>query len=68
MSVVMAWILLGDLPVAVQAIGGVFVLLGVVFVKLGENRQERRRVIARTNVHPETAEMHLVVEEEAPED
>lgn len=68
MSVVMAWILLGDLPVAVQAIGGVFVLVGVVFVKLGENRQERRRVIARTNVHPETAEMHLVVEEEAPED
>lgn len=64
MSVVMAWILLGDLPMPVQAIGGLFVLAGVVFVKLGENRQERRRVIARTNVHPETSELHLVVEEE----
>jgi drug/metabolite transporter (DMT)-like permease len=37
-AVVFAWLLLGQLPRAVQLLGGVFVLAGVVLVKLGEPR------------------------------
>lgn len=36
MSLVFAWLLLGELPRAVQLLGGVLVLAGVVVVKLGE--------------------------------
>ena len=36
MALVFAWILLGELPRGVQLIGGLFVLAGVVVVKLGE--------------------------------
>ena len=35
-AVVFAWLLLGQLPRSVQLVGGVFVLAGVVLVKLGE--------------------------------
>jgi drug/metabolite transporter (DMT)-like permease len=35
-AVVFAWLLLGQLPRSVQLIGGVFVLAGVILVKLGE--------------------------------
>jgi drug/metabolite transporter (DMT)-like permease len=35
-GVVFAWLLLGQLPHAVQLLGGVLVLAGVVLVKLGE--------------------------------
>ena len=35
-AVIFAWLLLGQLPHVVQLIGGVFVLAGVVLVKLGE--------------------------------
>ncbi len=35
-AVVFAWLLLGQLPRSVQLLGGVFVLAGVVLVKLGE--------------------------------
>ncbi len=38
-AVVFAWLLLGQLPHAVQLLGGVFVLAGVVLVKLGEPRE-----------------------------
>jgi drug/metabolite transporter (DMT)-like permease len=37
-AVVFAWLLLGQLPRAVQLLGGLFVLAGVVLVKLGEPR------------------------------
>jgi len=37
-AVVFAWLLLGQLPRPVQLVGGVFVLAGVVLVKLGEPR------------------------------
>jgi drug/metabolite transporter (DMT)-like permease len=37
-GVVFAWLLLGQLPHPVQLLGGVFVLAGVVLVKLGEPR------------------------------
>jgi drug/metabolite transporter (DMT)-like permease len=37
-AVVFAWVLLGQLPRAVQLVGGVLVLAGVVLVKLGEPR------------------------------
>jgi drug/metabolite transporter (DMT)-like permease len=38
-AVVFAWLLLGQLPRAVQLLGGIFVLAGVVLVKLGEPRE-----------------------------
>ena len=37
-ALVFAWLLLGQLPHALQAVGGVVVLVGVVLVKLGEAR------------------------------
>ena len=37
-SVVVAWIVLAEMPVYMQILGGVLVLAGVVFIKLGENR------------------------------
>jgi drug/metabolite transporter (DMT)-like permease len=37
-AVVFAWLLLGELPRAVQLAGGLLVLVGVVVVKLGEGR------------------------------
>lgn len=40
-SVVFAWLLLGELPKAVQLLGGLLVLGGVVVVKVGEPRQQR---------------------------
>ncbi|HZG88957.1 MAG TPA: DMT family transporter [Pseudonocardia sp.] len=41
MAMVIAWLLLSELPGAVQALGGVLVLVGIVVVKLGEDRQPR---------------------------
>jgi drug/metabolite transporter (DMT)-like permease len=35
-AVLMAWLLLGELPTMVQLLGGVLILLGVIGVKLGE--------------------------------
>lgn len=35
-ALLFAWLLLGELPVAVQFVGGALILLGVVLVKLGE--------------------------------
>lgn len=42
-SVVFAWLLLSELPKAVQLLGGVLVLAGVVVVKLGEEAEESTR-------------------------
>ena len=39
-SVVFAWLLLDEAPRAVQLLGGVLILAGVVFVKLGEPKDE----------------------------
>lgn len=41
-ALVFAWLLLGEVPRAVQIGGGVLILAGVVVVKLGENRVRRR--------------------------
>ncbi len=41
MAMIIAWFLLSELPGAVQALGGVLVLAGIVVVKLGEDRQPR---------------------------
>jgi drug/metabolite transporter (DMT)-like permease len=38
-AVVFAWLLLGQLPRAIQLLGGLLVLAGVVLVKLGEPRR-----------------------------
>lgn len=40
MSVVFAWLLLGEVPGEMQALGGALILAGVVAVKLGEERLE----------------------------
>ncbi len=40
-AVVFAWVLLDELPRAIQLLGGVLVLIGVVVVKLGEPRASR---------------------------
>lgn len=40
-AVVFAWLLLDELPRAIQLLGGVLVLIGVVVVKLGEPRASR---------------------------
>ncbi|MCQ9369090.1 DMT family transporter [Brevibacterium sp. 50QC2O2] len=41
-SVLASWWLLRELPHAIQGLGGVLILAGVVFIKVGENRQARR--------------------------
>jgi drug/metabolite transporter (DMT)-like permease len=47
-GVLWAWVLLGELPLTVQVVGGVLVLAGVVAVKIGERDvQERAEVSAR---------------------
>ena len=38
-SVLFAWLLLGQLPLAIQLLGGVFIVGGVVLVRLGELRR-----------------------------
>lgn len=48
-AVLFAWALLGELPRAVQLLGGLFVLAGVVVVRLGEGEivaDERRQPVA----------------------
>ena len=42
MSLVFAWLLLGELPRPVQLLGGVVILAGVVMVKLDETGEPRR--------------------------
>jgi drug/metabolite transporter (DMT)-like permease len=43
-AIVFAWLLLDELPGAVQVAGGALVLLGIAVVKLGEGRGPGRRV------------------------
>jgi len=40
-TVLFAWVLLGELPRAVQLVGGVFILAGVVVVRVEESRPAR---------------------------
>ena len=40
-GVLWAWLLLGELPLPVQLLGGLLILAGVVCVKLGETRDQR---------------------------
>lgn len=51
-SVIVAWLLLAELPAPIQLFGGVFILGGVVFIKWGEARLARRiatrEVVARS--------------------
>lgn len=42
-AVIWAWILLGELPRMIQLLGGVFIMLGVVLVRLDELRGSSRR-------------------------
>jgi drug/metabolite transporter (DMT)-like permease len=41
-AVLFAWVLLGELPGPVQLAGGVLIVAGVVAVRVGELRRERR--------------------------
>lgn len=51
-SVLAAWWIVAELPSWIQAFGGVFILAGVVFIKLGENRMAARQVIL-SEMHPD---------------
>lgn len=42
-AVIWAWILLGELPLLIQLLGGVFIMLGVVMVRLDELRGSSKR-------------------------
>ncbi|WP_254668933.1 DMT family transporter [Brevibacterium sp. CS2] len=44
-SVLVAWLVLSELPGYVQLVGGVFIIAGVVFIKLGESRVPVREVV-----------------------
>nr|WP_276547892.1 DMT family transporter [Brevibacterium luteolum] len=44
-SVVIAWAVLAELPVYAQAVGGLLLLAGVVFIKIGESRTAAREVV-----------------------
>ena len=63
-SVIASWWMLGDLPAVIQLLGGLVVLAGVVFVKIGDTVQERREreIIVRQEVNPETGQLEQVVE------
>lgn len=47
-SVIAAWLILFEMPAAIQLFGGVFILGGVVFIKWGEARLARRVARRRT--------------------
>jgi drug/metabolite transporter (DMT)-like permease len=48
-AVLVAWLVLGELPTAVQLLGGAFIVIGVALVRVDELRSPRtRRVPART--------------------
>ena len=57
-AVLAAWLVLGEMPRAVQLLGGVFVLAGVVLVRLGEIRAARA---AEASQHPAEVEVPLPV-------
>ncbi|MDK8346144.1 EamA family transporter [Brevibacterium sp. UMB1308A] len=62
-SVVASWWMLGDLPTYVQLCGGIVVLAGVVFVKLGENQQTKRERVRIEDIDPATGQIPVIVEE-----
>ncbi|MEO5982909.1 MAG: DMT family transporter [Pedococcus sp.] len=57
-AVLFAWVLLGELPGAVQLLGGICIVGGVVAVRLGELRRERS---ARATVAVDEADFPLPV-------
>lgn len=56
-SVIVAWLLLAEMPAPIQLAGGVFILGGVGFIKWGEARLARRvatrEVVARSEAFAE---------------
>lgn len=62
-SVLASWWMLGDLPTYAQLCGGVVVLAGVVFVKLGENAQMKRERVRIEDIDPATGQIPVIVEE-----
>lgn len=67
-SVIVAWLVVAELPSAVQMYGGIGIVLGVVFIKWGEVRQERRiqrRAVLFTD--PATGPLSIVETAEADE-
>jgi drug/metabolite transporter (DMT)-like permease len=51
-AILFAWLLLDELPGAVQVVGGVLVLIGIAVVKLGEGRGVRARSAAVPDEQP----------------
>lgn len=47
-AMVIAWLLLGELPRGIQVLGGAMVLLGIVVVKLGERRRRAPTLVSST--------------------
>jgi drug/metabolite transporter (DMT)-like permease len=41
-SVIVAWLIVAELPTTIQMYGGIGIVAGVVFIKWGEVRQEKR--------------------------
>lgn len=50
-AILVAWLLLGELPRPVQLLGGVLILGGVVAVRLGEARREAEQAAAAASEH-----------------
>lgn len=60
-SVIASWWMLGDLPTVVQLCGGIVVLSGVVFIKLGEKPRVSERVRIE-DIDPATGQLPVVVD------
>lgn len=58
-SVIVAWLLIAELPTHIQMYGGLGILAGVVFIKWGEVRQERRIQRAVVLSDPATGPLSL---------
>jgi drug/metabolite transporter (DMT)-like permease len=52
-AIVIAWLLLGEVPVAVQFVGGTLIVAGVALVRVDELRRPRRQA---HDLHPPTGE------------
>ena len=49
-AIVAAWLVLGEVPLAVQLVGGVLIVAGVVVVRVGEGRRADRVALAESAV------------------
>lgn len=61
-SVLASWWMLGDLPARIQLFGGVVVLAGIGFIKLGEGAQAKRQRVRVVDLDPVTGQMPVVVD------